>query len=84
LRSPFFGNEEFSLAKHFYFGERFTFEIKMDYANILNRMRVCGLDNNVNDGAKNFGLVNPNGNGGSNPCQAIGPRQGQIFLKLKF
>jgi hypothetical protein len=90
LRNPFFGNENMALAKHFYFGEHLTGELRIEYANLLNRMRVCGADNNVNDGA-NFGLVNPgtitvNGNNVlvSQPCQAINPRQGQIVLKLSF
>jgi hypothetical protein len=86
LRNPFFGNESMALAKRFYFGEHVTGELRMEYSNILNRMRVCGVDNGVNDG-QNFGLVNPGTVNGvllSQPCQGITPRQGQIFIKLSF
>ncbi len=90
LRNPFFADEIMALAKHFYFGEHLTGELRMEYANILNRMRVCGAGNNVNDGSS-FGLVNAgtitvNGNNVlvSQPCQGISPRQGQIVLKLTF
>jgi hypothetical protein len=86
LRNPFFGNESMALAKKFFFGERVTGELRMEYANIFNRMRVCGVDNNVNDGG-NFGLVNPSTVNGvllSAPCQGNTPRQGQVFIKLSF
>ena len=86
LRNPFFANESMALAKRFYFGEHVTGELRMEYANIFNRMRVCGVDNGVNDG-QNFGLVNPGTVNGvllSQPCQGITPRQGQIFIKLNF
>ena len=88
LRGVFIGNENFALAKKFFFGEHATFELRMEYANILNRMQVCGLDNGVNDGL-NFGLVNPTTLSGasapiSSPCQGNTPRQGQIFLKVSF
>jgi hypothetical protein len=86
LRNPFQSNENFALAKHFYFGERVTAELRMEYLNLFNRMQICGPDTGVNDGA-NFGLVSPttvNGVLVSSPCQANTPRQGQIFLKLSF
>jgi hypothetical protein len=86
LRNVFFGNENVALAKKFFFGERATFELRMEYSNFFNRMQVCGLDNGVNDG-QNFGLVNPGTVNGvllSQPCQANSPRQGQIFLKVSF
>jgi Carboxypeptidase regulatory-like domain/TonB dependent receptor len=88
LRGVFIGNENFALAKKFFFGEHATLELRMEYANILNRMQVCGLDNGVNDGL-NFGLVNPTTLSGAStpisaPCQGNTPRQGQIFLKVSF
>jgi hypothetical protein len=88
LRGVFIGNENFALAKKFFFGEHATFELRMEYANILNRMQVCGLDNGVNDG-QNFGLVSPTTLSGAStpisaPCQGNTPRQGQIFLKVSF
>ena len=86
LRNPFQSNENFALAKRFYFGERFNLEVRMEYFNFLNRMQICGLDAGVDDGA-NFGLVSPttvNGVVRSSPCQANTPRQGQVFVKLNF
>jgi hypothetical protein len=91
LRNPFQGNENLALAKHFYFGERVTAELRMEYSNFLNRMQVCGADNNVNDGQFNFGRVNSTGTqvGTSqatvyNACQGNTPRHGQIFMKVTF
>src|SRR4029077_968453 len=86
LRGVFSGNENVALAKKFFFGERATFELRMEYANFFNRMQVCGLDNGVNDG-QIFGLVNPGTVHDvllSQPCQANTPRQCQIFLKVSF
>jgi Carboxypeptidase regulatory-like domain len=88
LRNPFNSNENIGLAKHFYFGERVTAELRMEFFNVLNRMQVCGvgqgLDNNVNDGSGKFGLVSPNGSGGSSACQGNTPRQGEAFFKVSF
>jgi hypothetical protein len=84
LRTPFGSNENLALAKHFYTGERVSMELRMEFFNVLNRMQVCSPDNTVTDGANNFGLVQPNGRGGSSPCQANTPRQGQAYFKISF
>jgi hypothetical protein len=90
LRNPFSSNENIGLSKHFFFGEHVTAELRVEFFNVLNRMQVCGvgqgggLDNNVNDGSGRFGLVAPNGAGGSSTCQANTPRQGQGFFKVSF
>jgi hypothetical protein len=88
LRQPFNSNENLALAKRFFFGERVNAELRVEFFNVLNRMQVCGynqgLDNNVQDGVGNFGLVSPNGNGGSNTCQGNTPRQGQAFFRISF
>jgi hypothetical protein len=88
LRQPFNSNENLALAKRFFFGERVTAELRIEFFNILNRMQVCGynqgLDNNVQDGPGSFGLISPNGNGGSNTCQANTARQGQAFFRISF
>lgn len=86
LRNPFFADESMALAKTFFFGERTSFQLRAEFNNIFNRMRVCGPDGNVDDG-QNFGLVNPgtvNGVLVSQPCQGITPRQGQLFMTFKF
>jgi hypothetical protein len=87
LRNPFLANENLALAKHFYFGERVTAELRVEFTNILNRMQLCGPNTNVDD--PNFGRVGSNGtivNGvnGINPCQSNTPRQGQAFFKVSF
>ncbi len=84
IRSAFLKNENVGLAKHFHFTERVQAELRMEYSNLLNRVQVCGADYNVADGPLHFGIVNGNGNGGSNPCQNNRPRQGQVFLKVSF
>jgi len=93
LRSPFNKNENIALAKHFYFGERVTGELRVEFFNIFNRLIPCGPDTSFTDGPNSFGYVNPNGNGPvsssnpggpSGPCQGNTPRQGQAFFKLSF
>jgi hypothetical protein len=84
LRNPFNDNENLGLAKKFFFGERVQAEIRVEFFNVLNRMQICGPDTSFQDGAGNFGLVNPNFSGGSNTCQANTPRQGQGFFKVSF
>jgi hypothetical protein len=84
LRSPFSKNENLALAKYFFFGERVKGELRIEFFNIFNRVIVCGADTSLTDGPNFFGFVNPNGSGGSNPCQANTPRQGQGVFKLYF
>jgi Carboxypeptidase regulatory-like domain len=84
VRSPFFKNESVALAKHFHFTEGVQAELRMEFFNILNRVQICGADYNIADGPLNFGIVNANGSGGSNPCQNNRPRQGQAFFKISF
>jgi hypothetical protein len=84
LRNPFSSNENLALAKHFYVGERVTAELRMEFFNVFNREQVCSPDNTISDGPTNFGLVQPNGSGGSSPCQANTPRQGQANFKISF
>jgi hypothetical protein len=89
FRLPWGLNENFALAKHLYAGERVSMELRMEFFNILNRVQICGPDNNVDD--SRFGLVNPgtfNVNGQnvniSQACQANGPRQGEGILRINF
>ena len=48
LRNPFESDESIGFAKKFFFGERVSAELRMEYYNVLNRMRVCGGLNNFN------------------------------------
>ncbi len=81
LRRPFNSNENLALAKRFYFGERVNAELRMEFANILNRFQVCNPDfngaNNVDNA--NFGIIN-----GGSVCQGNSPRTGQAFFKISF
>lgn len=87
LRNPFASNENLALAKKFFFGERATGELRMEYFNVLNRMQVCGPAAN---GESNNNVSNPraenNGNFGYvvGPCQANNPRQGQAYFRVNF
>lgn len=77
LRSPQFNQLDAALAKRFFFGERVSAELRMEFFNILNRPQPCGPSTNVDD--TNFGIIN-----GGSPCQANSPRQGQAFFKVSF
>jgi hypothetical protein len=82
LRNPFSSNENIALAKKFFFGEKVTGELRMEYFNVLNRMQLCGpSDSNVSDSRAvnggNFGYVVA-------PCQANNPRQGQAYFRVSF
>jgi len=80
LRNPFESNESLGLAKRFFFGEKITAELRVDFDNVLNRMRVCGADhlNNV-EHQDGFGIVSPGA-----VCQGNLPRRGQAFFKITF
>jgi hypothetical protein len=90
LRNPFESNETLGLSKRFFLGERVRAELRVEFDNVLNRMRVCGGDrmdtspydvagldpNNTNF---NFGIVSPGA-----VCQGNTPRRGQVFFKVTF
>jgi len=84
IRSAFGKNENVGLAKHFHFTERVDAELRMEFFNVFNRVIPCTPDMNLYDGPLKFGVINNNGSGGSNPCQANAPRQGQAFFKVSF
>ncbi|HEX2663801.1 MAG TPA: hypothetical protein VHM93_13280, partial [Candidatus Acidoferrum sp.] len=81
LRNPAYYDEDISLKKKFFFTERVSAEISMEYFNVLNRMQVGNcIDNGVGDA--NFGLQN---SGQANvPCQGNTPRQGQAKFQIFF
>jgi len=83
LRNPFNANENLALAKHFYFGERVTAELRMEFANILNRFRICNLDTNGANNVDNahFGIINA---APGSVCPGNSPRTGQAFFKISF
>jgi hypothetical protein len=80
LRNPWSNDENFALAKHLFFTERFSGELRMEYYNVLNRMQVCGsgsTQTNVSNGA--FGIDSQ-----GSACQGNSPRQGQATFKLQW
>lgn len=90
LRNPFDSNETLGLSKRFFLGERVRAELRVEFDNVLNRMRVCGgdhMDASPNDVAGldpnntnfNFGIVSP-----GVVCQGNTPRRGQAFFKITF
>lgn len=84
IRGAFGKNENVGLAKHFRFTERVDAELRMEFFNVFNRVIPCTPDMNLYDGPLKFGVINPNGSGGSQPCQSNSPRQGQAFFKVSF
>ena len=77
IRSPFNSNENFALAKKFFFGEGVQAELRMEFFNVLNRMTVNGIgDTNVSDGSS-FGVVAAHSQGNT-------PRQGQAYFRVSF
>jgi hypothetical protein len=75
LRNPAFYNESLNARKKFFFGERFTGILQVDYFNALNRTIFNGPDTNVSDSS--FGQVTSTGSNISN-------RQGQVSFRLEF
>lgn len=90
FRNPFESNETLGVSKRFFLGERVNAELRVEFENVLNRMRVCGgdhMDNNPYDVAGldpnntnfNFGIVSPGA-----VCQGNTPRRGQAFFRVTF
>jgi hypothetical protein len=77
LKQPAFYNENLNARKKFFFGDRFTFILQVDYFNAFNRQLFNGPDTNVDDST--FGQVTGRGNNAS-----PGNRQGQVTFRLEF
>lgn len=78
LRNAALYNENLNIAKKFFFGERFTGILRLDYFNAFNRTQFNGPDNNASNGT--FGQVINQGTPGNFPAN----RQGQITFRLEF
>jgi hypothetical protein len=90
LRNPFESNETLGLSKRFFLSEKVRAELRVEFDNVLNRMRVCGGDRtdtnpyhvaglDPNNTDFNFGIVSP-----GIVCQGNLPRRGQAFFKITF
>ena len=78
LRLPWYENENASLGKKFFFGERVQAQLRVEYFDVLNRVvKNCSPNTNISSGAGSFGLA---------PmfCQGNSPRQGQGFFRISF
>ncbi len=90
FRNPFESTETLAVAKKFSLGERVKTELRVEFDNVLNRMRVCGGDHMNNDPYDvsgldpnntdfSFGIVSPGA-----VCQGNTPRRGQAVLRITF
>lgn len=77
LKDPAYYDEALNARKKFFFGERFTGILQVDYFNAFNRTIFNGPDTNVDDST--FGQVTSTGNTASVPN-----RQGQVTFRLEF
>ncbi len=77
LKDPAYYDESLNARKKFFFGERFTGILQVDYFNAFNRTIFNGPDTNVDDST--FGQVTSAGNAASVPN-----RQGQVTFRLEF
>jgi Carboxypeptidase regulatory-like domain len=70
--------ENLNARKKFFFGERFTGILAVDYFNAFNRTQFNGPDTTANDST--FGQVTSQGTPGNYPAN----RQGQVTFRLEF
>jgi hypothetical protein len=79
LRGSFYSDEDLSLSKKFFFTERFSAELSMQFFNVLNRMQVGNcVSTEVTSAA--FGVDGTPGI----PCQGNTPRRGQAEFQVFF
>ena len=79
-----------AVGKKFFLGERVNADLRVEFDNVLNRMRVCGGDHMVNDAYDVSGLDPNNTNftfgivSCGAVCQGNTPRRGQAVFKITF
>jgi hypothetical protein len=80
LRGPGLYDENATVRKRFYFGERVTGILQVDYFNLFNRTQFYPPDANASDGT--FGQVIKQGdqNNGTKPIN----RQGEVGFRIEF
>jgi len=89
LRAPPYLDEDASLGKRFFFGERFSGELTIQFFNVLNRMLLNnGPVNGANLNCWHNNLTGSNFGAAFNapnvPCQGNMPRTGQAEFRLYF
>lgn len=91
LRAPPYLDEDMSLSKRLFFGERFSGDLTIQFYNVLNRMLLNGGPNGSNTNsincwhnnltAQGFGTAY---NSPTTPCQGNSPRTGQFQFRVYF
>jgi hypothetical protein len=89
LRAPPYLDEDAALGKKFFFGERFSGELTIQFFNVLNRMLLNnGPTNSNNLNCWHANITDPNFgkafNSPTTPCQGNQPRTGQAEFRLYF
>lgn len=89
LRAPPYLDEDASLGKRFFFGERFSGELTIQFFNVLNRMLLNNGPANSNSlncwhGNLTDPLFGQASNAPNVPCQGNTPRRGQAEFRVFF
>jgi Carboxypeptidase regulatory-like domain len=89
LRAPPYLDEDAAVSKKFFFGERFSGELTIQFFNIFNRMLLNNGPNNSNNlNCWHSNITDPNFgkafNSPTTPCQGNMPRTGQAQFKVYF
>jgi hypothetical protein len=89
LRAPPYLDEDVALSKKFFFGERFSGELTMQFYNVFNRMLLNngpanGAGINCWHGNVTDPLFGQARNSANQPCQGNTPRRGQAQFKIYF
>ncbi len=89
LRAPPYLDEDATLGKKFFFGERFSGELTIQFFNVLNRMLLNNGPSNSNSlNCWHGNFTDPNFgkafNSPTTPCQGNQPRTGQAEFRLYF
>ena len=80
LRGPGLYDENANVRKRFYFGERFTGILQVDYFNLFNRTQFYPPDGNASDGTFGQLITQGDQNNGTKPIN----RQGEVSFRIEF
>jgi hypothetical protein len=75
---PWYENENVTLGKKFFLGERVQAQLRVEFFNVLNRnVKNCVPNTDISSGVGSFGLA-------PTFCQSNSARQGQAFFRIQF
>jgi hypothetical protein len=80
LRGPALYDENANVRKRFYFGERFTGILQVDYFNLFNRTQFYPPDGNASNGTFGQLITQGDQNNGNKPIN----RQGEVSFRIEF